>query len=95
MQDFAHSLSQLDTCILLPIYPARETPIQGVDAQGIGEKMVGCPVECPPENRFLDVLEKQDPEVLLFMGAGDLNQWIEPAWSRLENRRNQPPIETT
>ncbi len=95
MDEFAHALSQLDACILLPIYPARETPLPGVDTQGIGEKMVGCPVKCPPENRFLDVLEKSDPDVLLFMGAGNLDQWIEPAWSRLENRRNQPPIETT
>jgi hypothetical protein len=55
--------------------------------------MVGCPVKCPPENRFLDVLEKLDPDVLLFMGAGDLDRWIEPAWNRLEKKTTQPPID--
>lgn len=90
MDGFAQALSALDACILLPIYPARELPIPGVDAQGIGEKMVGCPVECPPESRFLDVLEKMDPTVLLFMGAGDLNQWIEPAWDRMNPAKTTP-----
>ncbi|MBL6644887.1 MAG: UDP-N-acetylmuramate--L-alanine ligase [Flavobacteriales bacterium] len=94
MESFARALSALDACILLPIYPARELPIPGVDAQGIGEKMVGCPVECPPESRFLDVLEKMDPTVLLFMGAGDLNQWIEPAWDRMNPAKTTPTINT-
>lgn len=83
MEEFAQALSALDQCVLLPIYAARENPMPGVDAQGIGDKMTGCPVECPPENRFLDVLEKLDPEVLLFMGAGDLDRWIGPAVDRL------------
>ena len=69
--------------VLLPIYPARELPLPGVDAQAVGEKMVGCPVECPAESRFLDVLETCDPDVLLFMGAGDLDQWIPRAIDRL------------
>ena len=83
MDGFALALSELDNCLLLPIYAARENPIPGVDTQGIGEKMVGCPVECPPEIRFLDALEQMDPEVLLFMGAGDLDRWIDPAWDRM------------
>lgn len=94
MTEFARALSALDACILLPIYAARETPMPGVDAQGIGEKMAGCPVKCPPENRFLDVLEELDPDVLLFMGAGDLDQWIDPAWARLEGETNPPRIES-
>ena len=89
MTEFAASLSALDDCILLPIYPAREEPIPGVDAQGIGDKMVGCRVETPSESRFLDVLEKLAPEVVLFMGAGDLHQWIEPAWARLHPEKKQ------
>lgn len=83
LDEFASALSELDLCILLPIYPAREKPIPGVDAQAVGEKMVGCPVKCPEESRFLDVLETCDPDVLLFMGAGDLDQWIPRAIDRL------------
>ena len=89
MEGFARTLSALDECVLLPIYPARELPIPGVDAQGIGDKMVGCTVETPSESRFLDVLEKLAPEVLLFMGAGDLHQWIDPAWERLQPQKTQ------
>ena len=83
LDEFASALSELDLCILLPIYPAREEPLPGVDAQAVGEKMVGCPVKCPEESRFLDVLETCDPDVLLFMGAGDLDQWIPRAIDRL------------
>jgi len=88
LHGFASALSTLDHCLLLPIYPARETPIAGVDAQAVGEKMVGCPVECPVESRFLDVLETCDPDVLLFMGAGDLDRWIPRAIERLSASRS-------
>jgi len=87
LDGFATALSKLDHAVLLPIYPARERPLPGVDAQAVGEKMVGCPVECPTESRFLDVLETCDPDVLLFMGAGDLDQWIPPAIERLSASR--------
>ena len=83
LDEFASALSELDLCILLPIYAAREEPLPGVDAQAVGEKMVECPVKCPEESRFLDVLETCDPDVLLFMGAGDLDQWIPRAIDRL------------
>ena len=85
MESFAQALSALDNCLILPIYAARENPLPGVDAQGIGEKMVGCPVACPSEMRFLDALEQMEPEVLLFMGAGDLDRWIDPAWEQMTN----------
>ena len=97
LADFAAALSKLDQCILLPIYAAREKPIPGVDAQAIGEKMTACPVKCPEEIRFLDVLEECDPDVLLFMGAGDLHHWMSPSIERLngshqstQNKSNHP-----
>ena len=96
LEGFAKSLCALDECLLLPIYAAREKPIPGVDAQAIGEKMVGCPVNCPEESRFLDVLETCDPDVLLFMGAGDLHRWIPAAIARFspstsQTQNNTPP----
>ena len=94
LDEFAAALSALDCCVLLPIYPAREEPIPGVDAQRIGDKMTGCTVKCPEEKRFLDVLKEWDPSVLLFMGAGDLHRWIDPAWKRLEQDRTSHQIDT-
>ena len=52
LDGFATALSKLDHGVLLPIYPAREKPPPGVDAQAVGEKMVGCPVECPRKAGF-------------------------------------------
>ncbi|GAO30991.1 UDP-N-acetylmuramate--L-alanine ligase [Geofilum rubicundum] len=46
---FAASLSRLDALILLDIYPAREFPIPGVDAQMIGEQIKDIPVAMPPK----------------------------------------------
>ena len=83
LEDFGHSLGKLDHAIVLPIYAAREEPLPGVDAQAVGDKVVGCPVNCPDESRFLEVLEQSVPEVLLFMGAGDLHHWIPAAIDRL------------
>jgi UDP-N-acetylmuramate--alanine ligase len=98
LTDFANALSSLDECILLPIYAAREKPLPGIDAQAIGEKITGCPVKCPEESRFLDVLETCDPDVLLFMGAGDLHRWIPAAVARFstsdsdnQNNSNSQP----
>lgn len=93
LDGFATALSALDACVLLPIYAAREEPLPGVDAQAIGEKMVGCTVKSPEESRFLDVLEELDPDVLLFMGAGDLDRWIDPVWERLERKQTPPSID--
>ncbi|RPG80305.1 MAG: UDP-N-acetylmuramate--L-alanine ligase [Crocinitomicaceae bacterium TMED114] len=88
LDDFGRSLSALDHCIVLPIYAARENPLPGVDAQAVGDKVTGCPVNCPEESRFLDVLQQTGPEVLLFLGAGDLHHWIPAAADRLLNRPN-------
>lgn len=84
LDGFAKALSLLDHALILPIYAARETPVPGVDAQAIGDKVNGCPADCPDEKRFLEVLERSAPEVLLFMGAGDLHQWIPAAIDRID-----------
>ena len=93
LDEFGQSLSALDHCIVLPIYAARESPLQGVDAQAVGDKVVGCPVDCPSESRFLEVLQQTGPEVLLFLGAGDLHQWIPAAIDEVLQRPDFP--ETT
>ena len=96
MNAFAEALSALDNCILLPIYAAREKPIPGVDTQGIGEKMVGCPVECPEESRFLDAAGADWTRRYSSSWApGDLDRWIDPAWDRIEHKTTQPRTEST
>lgn len=77
-EGFAKSLSMLDTLILLPIYPAREEPLPGITSEIIytgvtaGEKVM-----CGKEN-VINELKKRDCEVVLTLGAGDIDQLVEP-----------------
>jgi UDP-N-acetylmuramate--alanine ligase len=75
MDSFARSLELLDDLILLDIYPARENPIPGVTSQALLERVkMDHSMLCSPKN-FLTELEKMHPEVLLTLGAGDIDQW--------------------
>lgn len=74
--DFARSLSLLDELILLDIYPAREQPIEGVTSQIIFDK-VTCKKTLCRKNELPDIIGKKDIEVLLTLGAGDIDQMLE------------------
>ncbi len=76
--EFARSLSLLDELILLDIYPAREKPIEGVTSKIIFDE-VTCPKTLCNKDELLSLLDnKQDIEVLLTIGAGDIDQLLEP-----------------
>lgn len=76
--EFARSLENLDVLILLEIYPAREEPIPGVtsslifDQVGLKEKML------VSREQLMRVIKAQNPELLVTMGAGDINQFVTP-----------------
>ena len=76
---FAESLSMMDDVILLEIYPARELPIPGVSSKLIFDdlKNMGRKIECKKEQLF-NIIEELNPEILLSMGAGDIDQMVEP-----------------
>lgn len=76
--EFAKSLDLLDECILLEIYPAREKPIEGVTSGMLANKMRGADKKVMSKEEVLQHLEKQKPEVLLTMGAGDIDGLIAP-----------------
>ena len=84
--EFAHSLSLLDELILLDIYPAREKPIEGVTSKIIFDK-VTCPKTLCNKEELLPLLEKKNEiEVLLTVGAGDIDQLLEPIKQILEEK---------
>lgn len=86
VDQFAESLSLLDELILLDIYPAREEPIKGVTSRIIFDK-VTCPKTLCTKDQLLDILgEKQDIDVLLTMGAGDIDQLLNPIKEILERK---------
>ena len=76
---FSESLSLLDDVILLDIYPAREEPIGGVNSQMIFDKLSnkGEKILCSKAQVF-SVIEELNPHVLLTMGAGDIDQLVDP-----------------
>ncbi len=76
---FSTSLSLLDDVILLDIYPAREEPLNGVNSKMIFEKLKnsGEKVLCS-KTQLLHVVEELNPSVLLSMGAGDIDQMVDP-----------------
>jgi UDP-N-acetylmuramate--alanine ligase len=76
--EFARSLSGLDVLILLEIYPAREEPMEGVDAELIFHQVDMADKVLIQKEQLLRVLEERNPEVLLTMGAGDIDQFVEP-----------------
>ncbi|MBL7826365.1 MAG: UDP-N-acetylmuramate--L-alanine ligase [Saprospiraceae bacterium] len=83
---FAAALDLLDECLLMPIYPARELPIEGVNAEMLLEKMQLKNKQLVPKNQVLEFLENHQPEVLLTMGAGDIDTLIEPIKAYLTNQ---------
>ncbi len=71
---FARSLEALDELILLEIYPAREEPLPGVDAGMLLDRIGKLPKSiCKKENLPAEIASRR-PEVLITMGAGDIDQ---------------------
>lgn len=86
---FARSLSLLDELILLDIYPAREKPIEGVTSQIIFDK-VTCKKTLCKKSELLDIIRnKKNIEVLLTVGAGDIDQLLQPIKELLEELLNK------
>ncbi|NNC82824.1 MAG: UDP-N-acetylmuramate--L-alanine ligase [Flavobacteriales bacterium] len=76
MTGFAESLSQADEIILIPIYPAREEPIEGVDSEALLDAIsITNKVLCVKED-LPTAIAGRELEVLLTLGAGDIDQEI-------------------
>lgn len=75
---FAKSLDLLDEIILLDIYPAREEPIPGISSEIILEKIGNKNKTLCSKNELLELLENKNPEVLVTLGAGDIDELVEP-----------------
>jgi len=81
--DFAAALDLLDDALVMDIYPAREQPIEGVDSDIILRKMkLKSRVRCQKTD-FPMILENYHPEILLTLGAGDIDRLIESIVSYL------------
>ncbi len=77
-QEFAKSLSLCDELILLPIYPAREKPVVGVNSEMIYELVSSHKKHICEKNELLNLIKNIKPSLLVSMGAGDIDLFIQP-----------------
>lgn len=78
-QEFADSLSLLDEVILTEIYPARELPIEGISSRLIYDHLhPGVEKELCKKEDLLDLLKQKKIEVLMTLGAGDIENYVQP-----------------
>jgi UDP-N-acetylmuramate--alanine ligase len=84
---FAKSLAMLDSVILLPVYPAREKPIAGVDSAMILRRMISDSKQLCNKDDIPLVLLDKDFDILLTLGAGDIDQLVNPIKSFLNEIR--------
>lgn len=71
--DFAAALSLADNVMILPIYPAREQPIPGVDSEMILRDVTSARKSIVSREELLRRVSDEKPELLLTVGAGDIN----------------------
>ena len=86
-KDFADSLSLLDEVILLDIYPARELPIEGVTSKLIYDNLrSGIEKTMCHKEDLIELLKTKKIEVLITLGAGDVDNYVTPIYELLKDR---------
>ncbi len=86
-KDFANSLSLLDEVILCDIYPAREQPIPGVTSKLIYDNLKpGVEKSMIHKEDVLDLIKSRDFDVLIVLGAGDLDNYVPQITKILEEK---------
>ncbi|MCH5309946.1 MAG: UDP-N-acetylmuramate--L-alanine ligase [Prevotella sp.] len=86
-KEFAEALSQLDEVVLTEIYPARELPIEGVTSELIYNNLrEGVKKEIIRKDEALDFVKNHSFEVLIVLGAGDLDDLV-PQMTKILNNK--------
>jgi UDP-N-acetylmuramate--alanine ligase len=86
-KDFADALSNFDEVILTEIYPAREEPIPGVTSQIIYDELKeGVEKSIIKKDDVLDVVKSRDFDVLVVLGAGNLDNYVPQIAKILESK---------
>lgn len=86
-KEFADALSQLDEVILCDIYPAREKPIPGVTSKLIYDNLkAGVEKSMVSKDDILDLVKSREFDVLMILGAGDLDNYVPQITKIIENK---------
>ena len=84
--EFAESLDIADEVILLPIYPARELPIDGVTSELILHKMKIDKKKVLTKEEMKEWVKEHQPKLLVMCGAGDIDALVEPVKEILQEK---------
>ena len=74
--DFAKSLALFDEIIVLDIYPARELPIAGINAQWLVDKINNSHKKCVSKETVIPAILTSDATVIVTIGAGDIGELV-------------------
>ena len=84
MEDFAVELGKLDEVVLLPIYPARELPMEGVTSDVLLEKIENSNKKLLQPQDVIDSFSVDNCDVLLTIGAGDIDRIVDKLKFKIE-----------
>ncbi|MDR0660109.1 MAG: UDP-N-acetylmuramate--L-alanine ligase [Prevotellaceae bacterium] len=86
-KEFAESLNVADEIILLDIYPARELPIEGITSHIIYDNIINNNKTLCKREELTDIIEnKKDIDILVTLGAGDIDRFVAPITDILKER---------
>ena len=86
MKGFAKALDKADEIILLDIYPAREEPIEGITSKSIFDLMENEKKVLIPKDYLLQELENHEMDVVVTIGAGDIDREVPKVAEYMKNR---------
>ena len=84
-KEFSEVLGMTDELIMLDIYPARELPIQGIDSALILNAVEVTDKKILSKQETLEHIRRERPELVLTVGAGDIDTLVKPIKNILEN----------
>jgi UDP-N-acetylmuramate--alanine ligase len=87
MDSFAEELSRLDEILVMPIYPARELPIAGITSDVLVAKIKNAQKKLVEANNIGQEIAKSNLEVLLTIGAGDIDRIVNLLKEQLKNEQ--------
>ena len=84
INEFAESLSQFDSVLLLEIYPARELPIAGVTSQWLLNKIKTKNKKLISKSEIVSEIQKNKAQIILTLGAGDIGAEVKQIKQKLD-----------
>ena len=76
--DFGKALSLADEVLLMDIYPAREKPIKGITSKWLLDKIACNNKQIVDFDNVIQIITQLNPELILTLGAGDIDRIVEP-----------------